>query len=544
MNLKQLLIFLTFIVNSPLFAQCISGPYTVSGNVTINSTCKITGDLTLLNGSTLNVDFTSTTRDTFVVQGNILLQGNAVLWVHSTPGSTNDQFIVSNNYSFHREITTQNTSKIQLEHIEFRTQEGDLSGASSVSMQYYAEDSSIFYINKSWLSGETAWLLLNMKDKSTLIGYEPNRVPTEMYLEDSAQVALHGSNTKTGIWLNCQNINDTLNLPPDQTAPFTWQVGRGSSGMSSPWYLEMDTVLSGVGVQVFPSTKLVVNGIGFPNTGELKVAMMFANNTDTIVGLQVGLQNTTITNGPFGFVTLNNVNLGPIAWQLYALMNEDLYVKNSVVNEIGIGGPSTITVENSLLQLAVLAAVGIGGSTMTINNTEIWNQEITAKNNSKIILNDCNVHGSLFNTADVGSSITVNRACFFQNPSGCTQATMVNVATGRPNCNPFIPPGYPQNLSPSTVTFNGVNYNCTTGINEKGSVNSFQIFPNPARETLNILLPQIQKTELQIFNTMGLLVKEILLASSQQINISDLQGGLYFIHLKNRASQTMKFIKQ
>jgi hypothetical protein len=544
--MKKLFIFftLTLTVQQRVFAQCNVGSYTVIGNQTITGSCIITGDLTLPNGTTLNVDLTGATADTFVVRGNILLQGNAVLWIHSTVGSTNDQFIVSNNFNNQRIITTKNTSKIQLEHVEFRTQEGNLAGASSIYMNYNAEDSSIFYVNKSWLNNQSAWLLFNMKNKATLIGYEPNHVPTEMYLEDSVQVELHGANTNTGIWLNCQSITDTLNLPPNQTIPFTWKIGRGVGGFTSPWYLEMDTVLSGVGVQIFPSTKLTVNGAGFPNTGELKVAMMFANNTETITNLTVGLQNTTVNNGAFGKITLSNVNLGPIAWQLYALMNENLTIKNSVVNEIGIAGPSQVTVDSSLLQLAVLAAVGIGGSALTINNSELWNQEITATNNSEVILNNCNIYGSMFSTSDALSSITVNGGCFFANPTGCTQATMVNITTGQPYCNPFIPPGFPQNLSPATVMFVGVNNNCVTGINETENIRGVTIFPNPAKNSVKVNLPNPnQKFSIEVYSTLGqLLVKT---TDKTIIDIANFTSGIYILTLRQENNiWTTKLVKE
>ncbi len=205
---------------------------------------------------------------------------------------------------------------------------------------------------------------------------------------------------------------------------------------------------------------MTINGSGFPATGELKVALMFSNNTDTIKNLQTGLQHTTIANGPDGWVTLNQVNLGPIAWQIYALMNENLFIKNSIVNEIGIAGPSQVVVDSSLLQLGVLGSVGIGGSTMTINNSDIWNQSVNAANSSTITLNNCQVTGSAFSTTDDQSHITVNGGCFFQNPSGCTPAAMVNISTGQPYCNPFITAGFPRNLSPATVIFNGVNNSC------------------------------------------------------------------------------------
>jgi len=440
---------------------CNSGSVTVATHTVVTNGCIITGDLTILNGGTVDVDFTNTTAQTLVVRGNILLKGNAMLWVHALSGSTGNKFIVSSSYKGQRTITTKDSSRVQLENIEFSAQEGNNSSASSFDVNYNAYDHSTLYVNKSGLDTRISWILCNLHNKSSLIGYEPNEVPSETYLQDSATVKLRGPGTKAGLWLNFESVTGTLNLPPDQSQPFTWKTGRGTGGLNTQWSLEVDTAQVGLGVQIFPSTKMTIYGTGLPATGELKVALMFSNSTDTIKNLKVGLQNAIVASGT-GWVKLNNVNLGPIAWQLYALMNENLYIKNAIVNEIGIAGPSHIVVDSSLLQLGVLGAVGIGGSTMTINNSEIWNQFVNAANNSTITLNNCNVTGSAFSTADTQSRINVNGGCFFQNPLGCTPATMVNVTTGQPYCNPFIPPGFPQNLSPATITFNGVNNNCLT----------------------------------------------------------------------------------
>lgn len=491
------------------------------------------GDLTLLPGSTLNVDLTSPFADTFIVRGNILLQGDAVLWIHSASGSTNDQFIVSNSFNHHRTITTLDSSRIQLEHIEFRTQEGNLTSAVSVYMNYDANDKSLLYVDRCWLDPQKAWLLFNMKNQAALIANETSKVPTEIYIQDAVQVSLQGPNTDVGVWLNFESTIDTLTLPSDQTTPFTWHIGRGSGGLKTPWILEADTVQSvGFGVQIFPSTQLTINGTGFPATGELKVALMFANNTDTISNLNVGLQNITVTNGIHGRVTLNNVNLGPIAWQLYALMNENLYIKNSIVNEIGIAGPSIVIVDSCLLQLAVLAAVGIGGSTMIINNSEIWNQEITAFNNSDIFINNCSVTGSAFSANDTSSHIVVNGGCFYPNPPGCTQSTMVNISTGQPLCNPFIPPGYPQNLTPSTVIFSGVNYSCVTGIPVAESTTDAMAFPNPFSDQLTFTLSGQHQTTIILSNFFGQEVLRQPMTNSLTLNTKQLSDGIYFYQFR------------
>lgn len=544
LSLPLLLLITPFSIS----AQCKSGPYTATGNVQINGSCVITGNLTLADGATLNVDLSGASADTFVVQGNILLQGNAILWVHGAPGLSNDQFIVSNSYSTQRTITTRDSSHIHLEYIDFRTQEGVLNNASSIYMNYDAMDRSVLFVNKCSLDPAKAWLLFNVKNKSTLLGYETRHLPTEIYLQDSGQVALHGGNTNVGLWLTLESIDDTLNLPSDQSQPFSWKIGRGAGGLNTRWYLEMDTVQSGIGVQVMPSAKITINGSGFPATGELKVALLFANGTDTLKNLSVGLQNRIVTNGLYGRVTLNNVNLGPIAWQVYALMNENLYIKKSIVNEIGIAGPSTIVVDSSLLQLAVLAAVGAGGSKLVMNNSEIWNQSITAANNSTITLNNCTVTGSTFSTVDVLSKITVNGGCFNKNPAGCTPANMIDIGTGQPFCNPFVPPGPPQILTPNTVTLNGVNTNCITAL--ESSNNKFAtlgIYPNPfSDETIVDLGKPLIDGALLVFNSLGELVEKVQTGGEKKIilNRKLLPGGIYFLRCveSNKIIDTYKLI--
>jgi hypothetical protein len=536
------LFILNLIIQQSITAQCSSGSYTVTGNAMITGGCTITGDLTIPNGTTLNVDLTGAGADTFVVRGNILVEGNGVLWIHSSPGATNDQFIVSNDFNLHRTITTLDSGRIQLENIEFRTQEGNLTGAASIYMNYDAEDNSILYVDRCWLDGSTAWLLFNMKDKATFMCYNSVAVPTETYIADSAQVSLNGPDTDLGLWVYLESITGTLNLPADQTQPYTWSVGRGAGGMPSGWFLELNNAKAGIGVQIFPSSNVTINGTGLPLTGELKVALVYANCIDTLKNLDVGLQNTVVSVGQ-GSATLNNVNLGPIAWQVYAMMNANVHIKNSIINEIGIGGPSHITVDSSLLQLAALMTVG-AGSSLTLNNSEIWNQTISAGNNSSIVLNNCKVTGSLFNTMDSQSEITVNGGCFFANTAGCDYSTMVNIATGQPNCNPFIPAGFPQNQSPSTVTFNNVNNNCVTGINETEYIGEVAIFPNPANDLVNVkLLYPDQNYIIEVYSVYG----QLLLQTSSQtvIDISGFTNGIYLFNIK-QANKTWanKVLKQ
>jgi len=81
---------------------------------------------------------------------------------------------------------------------------------------------------------------------------------------------------------------------------------------------------------------------------------------------------------------------------------------------------------------------------------------------------------------------------------------------------------------------------CTGSIEELSFKNKFNIFPNPANNTLNIEFENIRETNdnIQIYNTIGELVKEI--AFNQSIDISNLEKGIYFIKIGNYSN---KFVK-
>jgi len=91
----------------------------------------------------------------------------------------------------------------------------------------------------------------------------------------------------------------------------------------------------------------------------------------------------------------------------------------------------------------------------------------------------------------------------------------------------------------------GYEYQATVGISTVNSP-SFRVFPNPSTNYLTVGLSNIQNnTQVQIFNTLGILTKELKLTSSkQEINIEDLASGVYFIRIKQLKDLSLKFIKQ
>ena len=73
----------------------------------------------------------------------------------------------------------------------------------------------------------------------------------------------------------------------------------------------------------------------------------------------------------------------------------------------------------------------------------------------------------------------------------------------------------------------------------------FNIYPNPSSEFLTIEMTGIKmKEKFQIYNSIGVLIKEVDMSQASQINISNLPNGVYFIRLKKYPQQTQRFIKQ
>lgn len=517
-------ILLTVIIpKSNVFSQCLASD-TVKTHDTIKGSCIVNGNLVIVNNGSLDIDYTGTVKDTFIVRGNIILSGNGTLWVHADSGTAGELFVVSNMSNSQYSITQSNTSKIIFQNIEFRTQEGNPT-AGSIYMTCYSSDSSQMIVTNTYLNNTEAWLLHNLHDQASLVATNTIQLPTEIYIYDSTSVQILNK-SQVGMWLDFDSTY-TVNLPL-QAGNYTWQVGKGYGGLNTHWYLNVNNSVSGIGINVEPTAKLLVNGHGTPTTGEAKTALFFANNKDTLNGLKVGLQNGTIDKR----ITFNNVELGPIAWQIYPLIHDTLYIKNSTINEIGIAGPSQVTVDSSVLQLAVLASIG-GGSTFIINNSQTWNQQILAANSSNITMNYCSITGSLIEAADPGSTITLNHPCFYPNPSGCTENTMVNITTGLPNCNPFHPAGPPTTTGSGKIITNG---NCVSSVQSISNNSSIKIYPNPfTTQTTLQLNNNIEDGSLMVYNCLGQCVKVMHHISGQTIifNRDKLPAGLYFIRLND-----------
>jgi M6 family metalloprotease-like protein len=109
-------------------------------------------------------------------------------------------------------------------------------------------------------------------------------------------------------------------------------------------------------------------------------------------------------------------------------------------------------------------------------------------------------------------------------------------------------------LSNVTITGNGETFNVTVIQAEQteqimvevAKTGNFKLYPNPVGDILNIVRATAGKARVEIFNSMGLMVKSFEINEiKNEINLSTLTSGVYFIKLSdNRNSSVQRFVKE
>ena len=431
---------------------CNSGPQTINGTITITQSCTITGDLTIGANDRLIVDYSGSPQKVFTMEGNIRLKSNGVF--HIDGGKLNFQ----QDHNRHREITAIENSILIIQNSEVITNQD----IGSKYMLYIGRGNSKLITFNSTLDKTTSWLISNFFDNSYLITQNISYIPTEIYLNDASTIQL--SESKTGIHINMlDGITGTLNLPVqadanDQAIPYSWSVGRDVEGLSGvEWQVDINNSEVGLGVESQGGSSVTINGVGAPANGELTISYHSFGGTETLTGLHSGLQFMTLGNGQ---LTLNNVNLGRIAWQIYAHENEMLTINDSVINEVGAALHGHITVNRSMLQLAGATALG-NTSTVEINDSQVYSQTMEAFLDGEVTINNSAIYGGVMVTHESTSAIHVQGGAFFPNPESiaCTLDNALT-ETGVVNCNPFLPQGAEvTTVGPGSFTCSST-YNC------------------------------------------------------------------------------------
>ena len=101
--------------------------------------------------------------------------------------------------------------------------------------------------------------------------------------------------------------------------------------------------------------------------------------------------------------------------------------------------------------------------------------------------------------------------------------------------------GWVQSAIPGSLMINPI-MGCTdnpllVGVSELAKTSAIKIYPNPAQNSITVDFPgnQLETAELEITTALGQTVFTKSIISNEQIDISNLSNGLYFIHLKGNS---------
>lgn len=83
----------------------------------------------------------------------------------------------------------------------------------------------------------------------------------------------------------------------------------------------------------------------------------------------------------------------------------------------------------------------------------------------------------------------------------------------------------------------------TLHVNDFLSNKEFYMYPNPSSSTITLKLKKSDNAKIRIFNAKGQLTKQVSISDHHQLDISNLENGIYFISLDKNTSSAHKFIK-
>lgn len=239
------------------------------------------------------------------------------------------------------------------------------------------------------------------------------------------------------------------------------------------------------------ATSIIKNSLFHNNTSSSGASCLYLSasttNSGTVLGINVSVINCTFSNN-------SGINGNVIRTDNGA----NTYFKNSIlygngsstpINYTGLGGPGLTN------------TISEGGQISGINSNPLLNANYTLQSGSPAI--DAGNNGLLVS----GMSLDLN---------GNTRIVGTNVDLG----------AYEYDANLSTTDFN--------------SFNAFTVYPNPARNSINIQLNEEIKA-ITIYSIEG---REMKTTNQSQVDISDLASGVYFMKVTtNNGIGSKKFIK-
>lgn len=423
-------------------------------NCTINGNLVIGGTGT--NASQLNIGQSIV----LTVVGNVNLSGSGALSVN---GGT---LALANNLIVQSSIYAADNANISMLNGNVTT---NALGTNSLTSTLYASGSARLQVSNSTLSSNHNWLLAKLGGSSSLTSTN-STVPNEIYLNGQNSVSITGEQTLQGLHLSFPaGTSGSLTLPNTSTY-YTWSAGS-STGLQVGWNLTVTDANPGLAIDSHANSNWTIIGA---NTGQKEVTISIDLDPLTAPTSPVTLSRLPLgivgAGTPFSLtfpwssqpqLTLNNVNLGPLAWQIYVGSGPipvNAQISNSAINEIGVIA-GTLNVINSTFQWGDLDPVG-PTAVINVQGSDIWSHIIQASGGGNIAITNSTIHGNLFNSsgcqAGVCSIITLTNVTEAKNGTQLSCSGNINIlipSNGTPICDPLNPL---QSTSTFTTSHGGI----------------------------------------------------------------------------------------
>lgn len=386
------------IAPEPTPLGCPEAPLVLSsGLYAITQTpCSLAGGITLEGDATLLVSGID-----FVVDGSIVLRGDAALRISGSVFTIANHFVQEHRIDAHDRATLELTASV------LRTNAGTVT--TSLSTQYAGHDDSRLVITDSFIEPQRSWLLAAFYDRSALRTVRSTFLPTETYPHDFSTIEIEGGDSH-GVWLEfLPGSQAVLEDIPSREAPFDFEFGRDTPGVVGVgWQVSVTNGIAGFVIASFPLSDVTVKD----NLGPVVIGYFFQDVAEAqSLVVTPSMRDATLTHQG-RILRLENATLEGFGWQLYAgnssaVTPEPVQVADSVVNEIGALDGAAFEVRSSLIEFAVVAAVG-QDSSIAIDRSTLYAHGLLAEKNGRLEIEGSELFGALVQARDDARIVLLN----------------------------------------------------------------------------------------------------------------------------------------
>ncbi len=354
---------------------------------------------------------------------------------------------------------------------------------------------------------------LNVTDASIIKSAAKMQVFDNLQLWDFKALPIAGIRFQIGPGNN-EVIFNAANLGNNETC--LWDFGDGNT--SSMSYSPHSYLTDGTYTVTLTTTNCDLQGL---HTSFADTLIQFCSHTPTVYTSQPWVCN---------FDTLWTQPADSYQWLVYGnpIPETNQYLANYL--QYGISGFSVISTLNGCAELS-----------QESTDTPVWSGYYF-----DALGNPCIGDTVKFAVLNINGFLSgLENILWFKNdtllPLMTNEDTLFITSDGKYECKVIDP----NSNCPLDTTSYSINYNCNViSVKENDQEVIWSLYPNPASEIISIKISNNKKGEMiQIYNSVGQLVKAKEIIETAEIKIDDLQKGVYFVLIKGNKHHPLKFIK-